>query len=117
MLKQLADKVLLVTNATFTGRVAMAAVVIALEVITEPMDTYARPLRVNFASAILGDPMRQGTRLAAVVVSDGALAVLALVSNPTAIEVENLDTAIIERLRMTWNAMSGVTDVKPVVVP
>ncbi len=106
---RLSDRAVLVTDPSFTARVAMGAVTVALAVIGEPEDAANRPLRVNFASAVLADPLKQGARLTAVVLASESVATLALSKNPNAQASEELDTAVMARLRETWDALSGVS--------
>lgn len=107
---RLSDRVALVTDAGFAAQVAMAAVIVALDVIAEPAGVPDRPLRVALALAVLGNPIAQGARLTAVVVADNTLADRAAPRPTGAVEQAELDTAIVARLRATWNALAGVTD-------
>lgn len=100
----------LVTDDAFTGAVAIAAVRIALEVMTQPTDDPNQPLRVGYATAVLGDPLAHAERLTAAALVDDALAELAgLPVN----QQTGLDEAIDARLRLVWDRLAGITHEQP----
>lgn len=106
----LPDRVILVTEAAFAARVAMAAVIVSIGVVREPTATPFRPQRASLASSVLSDPIAQGRRLAAVVLADDGLSNQAFARPTDASAIAALDTAIITRLRDTWNVCAGVTE-------
>lgn len=107
---RLPDRVTLVTEVAFAARVAMAAVIVAIDAVGEPANTPHRPQRVTLASSVLSDPIAQGRRLAAVILADDALSDQAVARPTEATAVAALDAAIIARLRATWNVSAGVTE-------
>lgn len=106
---RLNDRVALVTDTAFASRVAMAAVSIALEVVLEDPTGVNVPQRQALASAVLADPLSQGARLTAVAVADEEVADLGTQKTLGGTGELALDMAITDRLRDTWNALSGVT--------
>ena len=107
---RLSDRVVLVTEVAFAARVAMAAVIVAVDVAQEPAGTPHRPLRTSLASAVLSDPIAQGRRLAAVVLADDPLSDQAIGRPTDPAAIAALDAAIVARLRATWNVLAGVTE-------
>lgn len=107
---RLTDKAALVKNETFTSRVSMGAVVVALNMMNEYEKNFAHPLRFSLATGVLSDPIAQGRRMAAVVLTNSTVADLATNPNPTSTTNNQLDEAIVDSLTENWNALAGVQE-------